>query len=135
MKYYLLFIIFNLIRNRDSCYKEDSHQEFNKENCFIRRNFSEEETIYMFGEKPDSCCYVKKTFSIEGMEEELKEILKYGQIYFCRACPKSQIKKIIKLEKLNWEFWGVKNVKVSIDCLAFISKINKFILIILIIII
>ena len=143
MKYYLLFLMFILINNHltDRCYDDDIPEEFNKEDCF-GRNFSYEESRdYLFGEKPDSCCFVKRTCSIDKkMADYLNKIGYYknilgGQTHRCSAYPKSKIKKIFKYEKLILEILGCKNIKVSIDCLAFISKINKFILIILIIVI
>ena len=131
MKYYLLFFLFNFINTL--CYDDDYITGLSKEDCFGRELYEFESNETYFFEKADSCCFVKREFTIH--EKDLDTIdrdLLAGISHCCYSFPKSQIEKIIEYIELYVEMYSLyKEYDISIDCISQVQTINLMIFIIL----
>ena len=102
--YTLLLLLFVLNYVTPECDKE-SDTSFDKKTCWNMKLSEKDKSKDELGYNPDTCCYVKSTYKVDG---------KSGENYECVAIKKKEVKKYIKEYDKGEE--GITDVDISIDC-------------------
>ena len=103
--YTLLLLLFVLNYVTPECDDKESDTSFDKKTCWNMKLSEKDKSKDELGYNPDTCCYVKSTYKVDG---------KSGENYECVAIKKKEVKKYIKEYEKGED--GITDVDISIDC-------------------